>query len=92
MRYNINGVLPKENMLLRGSSQILTGHIPYSHYMQNWKVVRDIMHSITPLRRKDAVVHGSKELQELLNDCWAFNPEERPDMDMESRLGMVLVN
>jgi hypothetical protein len=48
------------------------------------------MRGISPLRPKDVVVHRSQDLLDILNNCWALNPDDRPDMDMvDSRLRMV---
>jgi len=40
------------------------------------------MQGISPVRQDDSVIHNSRALSTLLENCWAREPPSRPDMEM----------
>ena len=62
--------------------QLLTGRIPYEDYLHNWRVIQDVMQGVSPVRPDDTVIHNSRALSTLLENCWVREPSLRPDIEM----------
>ncbi|KAF9460304.1 kinase-like domain-containing protein, partial [Collybia nuda] len=72
--------------------EVLLGRLPYHDRQLNWAIIQEIMQGKGPLRPDDTLIHGSTKLLELMVDCWALRPSDRPcAVVIASRLGGIFL-